>query len=180
VCRFDLPRLQPAISVGPPANSLKGNSFVSVAEATEVKENRYEGMFLVDSNAFASDPEAITEELMKLLEKAGATVVAHRPWQDGKLAYEIEGRRKGLHYIVCFRMPTSGMDILTRQCQLSDVVLRQMVITHPAELFDAVVDAISGNPAEEAAAAAAAAEAAAAASKPTAPEAPAADATPEA
>ncbi len=125
---------------------------MSVAEATEVKENRYEGMFLVDSNAFASDPEAITSELMKLLEKAGATVVAHRPWQDGKLAYEIEGRRKGLHYIVCFQMPTSGMDILTRQCQLSDVVLRQMVITHPQELFDAVVDAISGNPAEEAAA----------------------------
>lgn len=132
---------------------------MSVAEATEVKENRYEGMFLVDSNAFASDPEAITSELLKLLEKAGATVVAHRPWQDGKLAYEIEGRRKGLHYIVCFRMPTTGMDILTRQCQLSDVILRQMVIAHPQELFDAVVDAISGNPAEEAAAEEAAAAA---------------------
>lgn len=125
---------------------------MSVAEATEVKVNRYEGMFLVDSNAFANDPDSVTGALMALLEKAGATVVAHRPWQDGKLAYEIEGRRKGLHYIVCFTMPTSGMDILTRQCQLSDTVLRQMVVAHPQELFDAVVDAISGNAEEESAA----------------------------
>ncbi len=142
---------------------------MSVAEATEVKENRYEGMFLVDSNAFASDPEAIIDELMRLLDKAGATIVAHRPWQDGKLAYEIEGRRKGLHYIVCFRMPTSGMTVLTRQCQLSDVVLRHMVISHTAELFDAVVDAISGNPVEEAAA-----------EEPAATPAPKSDAAPEA
>lgn len=124
---------------------------MSVAEATEVNEHLYEGMFLVDSNAYASDPEAVTGELLKLLDKAGAEVVAHRPWQDGKLAYEIEDRRKGLHYIICFKMPTSGMDVLTRQCRLSDTVLRQLIVTHTEELFNAVVDAISGNPAEEAA-----------------------------
>ncbi len=117
-----------------------------------VKINRYEGMFLVDSNAFASDPDGITGEILKVLEKAGATVVAHRPWQDGRLAYEIEGRRKGLHYIVCFTMPTSGMAVLTRQCRLSDVILRHLVIAHSEELFNAVVDAITGVAAEEPAA----------------------------
>ena len=125
---------------------------MSVAEASEVKEHLYEGMFLVDSNAYANDSEAVITALMKVLDKAGANVVAHRPWQDGKLAYEIEGRRKGLHYIVCFKMDPAGMDILTRQCHLSDTVLRQMVIVHPEELFNAVVDAITGNPSEETAA----------------------------
>ncbi len=144
VCRFVSPNLPGGVQ-----DQTRGNCFVSVAEASEVKEHLYEGMFLVDSNAFASDPEAVTAELMKVLEKAGAQVVAHRPWQDGKLAYEIQGRRKGLHYIVCFKMITSGMEILTRQCQLSDTILRQMVVTHTEELFNAVVDAISGNPAEE-------------------------------
>ena len=124
---------------------------MSVAEATEVKVNRYEGMFLVDSNAFASDPDEVTAEIMRVLERANATVVAHRPWQDGKLAYEIGGRRKGLHYIVCFTMPTSGMDVLTRQCQLSDRILRQLVVSHPEELFNAVVDAITGVATEESA-----------------------------
>jgi len=122
---------------------------VSVAEASEVKEHLYEGMFLVDSNAYANDPDAVTAELMQILEKAGANVIAHRPWQDGKLAYEIEGRRKGLHYIICFKMVTSGMEIITRQCHLNATVLRQMVITHTEELFNAVVDAISPDPVEE-------------------------------
>lgn len=100
-------------------------------------------MFLVDSNAYANDPETVTAELMQILEKAGANVVAHRPWQDGKLAYEIEGRRKGLHYIICFKMVTSGMDIITRQCHLSDTVLRQMIVAHPEQLFSAVANTIS-------------------------------------
>jgi small subunit ribosomal protein S6 len=121
---------------------------VSVAEASEVKEHLYEGMFLVDSNAYANDPDAVTAELMQILEKAGANVIAHRPWQDGKLAYEIEGRRKGLHYIICFKMVTSGMDIITRQCHLSDTVLRQMIVAHSEQLFNAVVNTIS--PVEEA------------------------------
>jgi small subunit ribosomal protein S6 len=120
---------------------------VSVAEVSEVKEHLYEGMFLVDSNAYANDPDTVTAELMQILEKAGANVVAHRPWQDGKLAYEIEGRRKGLHYIICFKMVTSGMDIITRQCHLSDTVLRQMIVAHPEQLFNAVVNTIS--PVEE-------------------------------
>lgn len=118
---------------------------MSVAEAPGLRENLYEGMFLVDSNAYANDPEGTASAIMDVLERAGATVVAHRPWQDGKLAYEINGRRKGLHYIVCFRMPSSGMDILTRRCQLSETILRQLVIRHMEDLFGAVVDAISGN-----------------------------------
>ena len=127
---------------------------VSVAETETVKENLYEGMFLVDSSQFANDPERITEAIMAILERAGATVVAHRPWQDGKLAYEIEGRRKGLHYLVFFRMPGAGMDVITRQSHLSDVVIRQLIIKHPPELFDAMVSVLSGaeEEAEEAAA----------------------------
>ena len=121
---------------------------MSVAETETVKENLYEGMFLVDSTQFANDPEGTTEAIMAILERAGATVVAHRPWQDGKLAYEIEGRRKGLHYLVCFRMPGAGMDVITRQSHLSDVVLRQMVIRHTQELFDAMVNALNGTGAE--------------------------------
>lgn len=121
---------------------------MSVAEANPVSEHLYEGMFLVDSARFASEPEETTAEILKVLERAGATIVAHRPWQDGKLAYEIQGRRKGLHYIVCFRMPGSGMDVVTRQVRLSEIVLRHIVINHPPELFNAMVQAITGETGE--------------------------------
>jgi len=117
---------------------------VSVAAEKVVKPHYYEGMFLVDSGKFATDPDGVTNEILGVLKKAGATVVAHRPWQDGKLAYEIEGMKKGLHYIVCFTMPGTGMKTLVRQCQLSETIVRHMTIKHPQSIFDATVAAISG------------------------------------
>ncbi|MBL8809400.1 MAG: 30S ribosomal protein S6 [Planctomycetaceae bacterium] len=101
-------------------------------------------MFLVDSGKFATDQDGVTNEILGVLKKAGATVVAHRPWQDGKLAYEIEGMKKGLHYIVCFTMPGTGMKTLVRQCQLSETIVRHMTIKHPQSIFDATVASISG------------------------------------
>lgn len=117
---------------------------MSVAAEKVVKPHNYEGMFLVDSGKFATDPDGVTNEILGVLKKAGATVVAHRPWQDGKLAYEIEGMKKGLHYIVCFTMPGTGMKTLVRQCQLSETIVRHMTIKHPQSIFDATVAAISG------------------------------------
>ena len=117
---------------------------MSVVAEKPVREHLYEGMFLVDSGKFAMDPDGVTNDILAVLKRAGATVVAHRPWQDGKLAYEINGMKKGLHYIVCFTMPGSGMKTLIRQCQLSETIVRQMVINHPQSIFDATVAAISG------------------------------------
>ena len=47
---------------------------MSVAEVETVKQNMYEGMFLLNSTKFAGDPEGSTETLMAILEKAGASV----------------------------------------------------------------------------------------------------------
>lgn len=113
------------------------------ASATK-QMNYYEGMFLIDSAKFAADHDGVINELMDVLNKCEAEVVAHRPWQDGKLAYEIDGHRKGLHYLVLFRMPPSQNSRLTRQGQLSDLIIRQLVIKHPKVLFDANVAAITG------------------------------------
>ncbi len=118
---------------------------MSVAETKSVRENLYEGMFLVDSGKFAMDADSVIAGIMAVLNRAGATVVAHRPWQDGKLAYEIDGMKKGLHYIVCFTMPSAGMTVLTRQAQLSETIIRNLIIKQPREVFDATVAAISGN-----------------------------------
>jgi len=119
---------------------------LSVAEKKVVMAN-YEGMFLLDSGKFAADHEGTIAHLIEILEKAGAEIVAHRPWQDGKLAYAIEGHMKGLHYLVYFTMPGKGMDVVTRSCHLSDIIIRQLVINQPQSLFDAMVAAI--DPASE-------------------------------
>lgn len=117
---------------------------MSAVAEKPVRQHFYEGMFLVDSGKYATDPDGVTSEIMSVLAKAGATVVAHRPWQDGKLAYEINGMKKGLHYIVCFTMPGSGMKTLIRQCQLNETIVRQMIIAHSQQIFDATVASLTG------------------------------------
>lgn len=117
---------------------------MSAVAENPVRQHFYEGMFLVDSGKYATDPEGVTGEIMTVLAKAGATVVAHRPWQDGKLAYEIKGMKKGLHYIVCFTMRGAGMKTLIRQCQLNETIIRQMIIAHSQQIFDATVASLTG------------------------------------
>ncbi|MEX1095780.1 MAG: 30S ribosomal protein S6 [Planctomycetales bacterium] len=117
-------------------------------------EKLYEGMFLVESGKFATDPDGVANHILGLLDKVGAEIVVHRPWQDGKLAYEIEGHRKGLHYLVCFKLPGQGLTELARSVKLSDLVLRHLVTRHPRKIFDALVASVTSDeePAEEPAA----------------------------
>ena len=109
---------------------------------TVATTNNYEGMFLLDSADYASDPDGMAHMLTDLIEKLGGTIAAHRPWQDGRLAYEIEGRRKGLHYLVMFNLDTARMDELNRACRLNEKILRTLFISHPKILFDASVASI--------------------------------------
>lgn len=108
-------------------------------------EYMYEGMFVIDSNRYAADPEATQQAVLGMLERVGANVVASRPWQEGKLCYPIEGHRKGLYYLACFRMDGANMTELTRLSKLNDAVLRQLVIRHPQVIFDAMVEALTSH-----------------------------------
>lgn len=112
-------------------------------------ENLYEGMFVLDSGQFAADPDGMTQMVTDLLEKAGATVVAHRPWLDGRLAYEIAGRRKGLHYLTFFQLDPTKVDALNRACRLNEKILRQLFIVQPQTLFDTLVAAQTGDHPDE-------------------------------
>ncbi len=107
-------------------------------------QNLYEGMFLLDSGKYAANTDSTTNHVLEILQKAGGTVVAHRPWQDGKLAYPVKGHKKGLHLLTYFTMPSAGLTEVTRQVHLSELVLRHMVLRHPKVLFDAMVGALSG------------------------------------
>jgi small subunit ribosomal protein S6 len=116
----------------------------TVAADKTTTEKLYEGMFLLDSGRFATDTKGTADQILGMIEKAGGSIVAHRPWQDGRLAYAIRGHRKGLHYLVYFKMPGEGVRDLNRACKLNELVLRHVVVQHPQVLFDAMVQAISG------------------------------------
>lgn len=103
---------------------------------------QYEGMFLLHSGKYASDSEKVVGEVLGLLERMDAEVIAHRPWADGKLAYPIEGQTKGVHYLAYFKADSSTLKDLDRQCHLSDTILRYMVIVPPTQLFDLMAQSL--------------------------------------
>jgi small subunit ribosomal protein S6 len=105
----------------------------------------YEGMFLIDSNRFSADPDGSQKAVLGMLERVGAQVVASRPWQEGKLCYPINGHRKGLYYLACFKMDGNQIPELNRLSGLNDVVMRQLVIRHPQVIFDAMVQALTSH-----------------------------------
>ncbi len=115
--------------------------------ASELREivlaqGNYECMFVLNSGKFASDASGAESTLMELFARLGAEVVAKSPWQDGKLAYPVEGHRKGLHYLAYFKMDRSQVTEMTRLCKLSDLILRHLVIEHSDTLFDAMSTAL--------------------------------------
>lgn len=102
----------------------------------------YELMFLLDSGKFATNPEAGEATVKGMLDKIGAEVIAARPWQENKLAYEIEGHRKGLYYLTYIKVESTRLNDLNRMCQLEDLVLRHMAIVPPVQLFDVMANAL--------------------------------------
>lgn len=103
---------------------------------------KYEGMFLLDSGRYASDPDGMVSEVMDILERIEADVIAHRAWQDGKLAYPINGHRKGLHYLVYFTADSGQMDELSRLVRLNTRIMRHMVIVPPEQLYDLMANSL--------------------------------------
>ncbi len=117
-------------------------------------ENVYECLFLLDSNHYARDPAGTAQLVDRLIEEAGGTVLVSRLWNEQRLAYPIEGHRKGTYWLAYFRMPGSGVPALNRACQIHDTVLRQLVLKVDPRLVETLVahakgEAVPQSPDEE-------------------------------
>ena len=108
-------------------------------------DNTYEGMFLLDSAKYAANPDAVTTEVLGIVSKAGGTVLASRPWQDGKLAYAIDGHKKGLYFLAYFRMGGNGIPEVLRSCKLSETVIRQLILKVEPALVEPLLAIAQGD-----------------------------------
>lgn len=106
--------------------------------------NHYEGMFILDSGRFGANPDAAAEEVTGIIQKVGGEVVAHRPWQDTKLAYPINGHRKGLYYLTFFTAESQAVNEINGIVKLNDNVLRHLILSHDKGLFDQMVEMVGG------------------------------------
>ena len=106
----------------------------------------YEGMFLFDSAA-GGKGEALTAMVLDLLtKKHGAEIVRVEQLGDRKLAYEVNGLKRGTYLLVYFRSEPGRVPEMERDLRLNEQVLRHMMIYHEKE------PSALTKPAEEAAA----------------------------
>jgi len=108
-------------------------------------------MFLLDSGRYAQDPQGTEAVVKDILKRCQAEIVVTSPWQEGKLAYEIDGHRKGLHYLTYFKMDGSQVDAFARICKLNEVMIRQLLLEHEETLFELLTQQFeqSGNSSAE-------------------------------
>jgi len=99
----------------------------------------YEGMFILDPGKYSRDPGAVAEQINQLITHAGGTVLAARLWDERKLAYPIKGHKKGVYWITYFTMPSGNLTGFERQCQLTEEIIRQLVLKVDARIADALV-----------------------------------------
>jgi len=101
--------------------------------------NVYEGLFILDSNRFAKDPDSIPGQIQQIIEKHGGEILVHRLWDERRLAYPIKGHRKGTYWLSYFRVDSSKVKEIHWQCQLNENILRLLFLKIDPRIVDAVV-----------------------------------------
>lgn len=102
-------------------------------------QNVYEGLFIFDSNRYSRDPGGVSAQIAGFVEKLGGEMLVSRLWEERRLAYPINGQRKGTYWLAYFRIDGKQLSALERECQLSESVMRSLVIKIDPRIVDALV-----------------------------------------
>jgi len=101
--------------------------------------NVYECLFILDSNRYARDPAGVSGEIPAMIEKLGGEVMVSRLWNEQKLAYPINGQRKGTYWLTYFRMEGVKLSPFNRECQLNGNILRHLTLAVDPRLVETLV-----------------------------------------
>ncbi len=107
-------------------------------------DNVYECMFILDSNRYAKDASGVSTELSSMIEKMGGEVMVSRLWNEQKLAYPIDGHRKGTYWLTYFKLDSLKLAPLNRECQLNANILRHLTLRVDPRLVDVLVQHARG------------------------------------
>jgi small subunit ribosomal protein S6 len=106
----------------------------------------YEGMFILDPSKYSRDPAASAQQVADIITQNGGTILAARLWDERKLAYPIKGHKKGVYWLTYFRMEGGHLTALERQCEITDDIIRKLVLRVDPRIADALVQhALAGD-----------------------------------
>ena len=94
---------------------------------SDARVSLYEGLFLMGPQA-GSDLQGALDHIQEILDRAEADTVVLKKWEERKLAYAIRGQKRGVYIIAYFRVAHTKLPNIDRDCNLSEQVVRAMVI----------------------------------------------------
>jgi small subunit ribosomal protein S6 len=101
-------------------------------------------MFILNANAYARNPVGAGETVEKTITSAGGTILASRLWNEQKLAYPVNGQRKGVYWLTYFEVESTEMPKFNRACQLQEMILRHLAIKIDPRLVEMLVAVAKG------------------------------------
>ena len=91
-------------------------------------ERLYEGLFLVDASV-ASQNWAELEALMTgIVTNHGGSIEYSEKWPEQRLAYEINGTKRGVYFLVYFRADTQSIVGMRNDAQLNEKIMRCLFV----------------------------------------------------
>ena len=101
--------------------------------------NVYECMFILDSNRYARDPHGVQESINNAASSLGGEILVSRLWSEQKLAYPINGNRKGTYWLTYLRLEGTKLTEYERANQLNDNVMRSLTLKIDPRLVDHLI-----------------------------------------
>ena len=96
--------------------------------------NVYEGMFLLNSVEARREWEGAMNHVQDILKKSGAEISTNYRWDERRLAYDIKGQKRGTYYLVYFKAEPDAIATIRRDCRLSELILRQLILRYTKEI----------------------------------------------
>jgi len=87
----------------------------------------YEGMFLIRQDTAAELNQA-EQQVTKILERSEAALEVLYQWDERRLAYPIDGQKRGVYVLTYFRIAPGAITQIEHDCRLSEQVLRTLII----------------------------------------------------
>ncbi len=105
----------------------------------------YDCTVILDSSKYSRDPGGMAEQLKQIFTNAGGEILVSRLWEDRRLAYPIEGHRKGAYWITFFNADPLKIQKIERDLQLNEGVLRSLTLKVDPRIADALVAQAKGD-----------------------------------
>jgi len=105
-----------------------------------LSDNVYEGMFILDSTRYGRDPDTVSGRMSQMIEEDGGEVLVSRMWEERRLAYPIQGHRKGIYWLTYFRLDSKRLAVLEEKCKLSQAILRVLFLKVDPRIVDTLVE----------------------------------------